>query len=355
MSGSNWYWQWLIETSTWKLLFSVFIRSFVCPCQVSVEPQQSMDLIVTCRPSSTGQFSGTASFSTNSGLPAFEAGTEGQWSPGTLGTSMTQSSNWMLVERNWGPALFWKKETGRNVPSHNPRPRSWMPPRKGSSFPWRWAAKVVRHHIWSWTLSVPQDKSVANFPQSFFCIKKWLPSIGFLGIGGVKKSEATEVVQCFCKMGCPSTSLHPYQPSGRPTSWTRSRLRQMWLQPWPWPKAPTWKDRHDLAHGVEDLGEFAKWVQGCLCKKRVSTHRWIATFDGLLMFYDVLFSLNVLKSWISTCLDGGIFPFSSCRMPTSPSRCGWAHCAGEPRWMHFPGQGDLDSGLAGIKCTEGRV
>ena len=56
------------------------------------------------------------------------------------------------------------------------------------------------------------------------------------------------------------------------------------------------KDRHDLAHGVEDLGEFAKWVQGCLCKKRVSTHRWIATFDGLLMFYDVLFSLNVLKS-----------------------------------------------------------
>ena len=43
-------------------------------------------------------------------------------------------------------------------------------------------------------------------------------------------------------------------------------------------------------------GEFAKWVQGCLCKKRVSTHCWIATFDGLLMFYDVLFSLNVLKS-----------------------------------------------------------
>ena len=33
-----------------------------------------MDLIVTCRPSSTGQFSGTASFGTNSGLPAFEAG-----------------------------------------------------------------------------------------------------------------------------------------------------------------------------------------------------------------------------------------------------------------------------------------
>ena len=41
--------------------------------QVSVEPQQSMDLIVTCRPSSTGQFSGTANFGTNSGLPAFEA------------------------------------------------------------------------------------------------------------------------------------------------------------------------------------------------------------------------------------------------------------------------------------------
>ena len=40
--------------------------------QVSVEPHESMDLIVTCRPTRTGQFAGNASFGTNSGLPAVE-------------------------------------------------------------------------------------------------------------------------------------------------------------------------------------------------------------------------------------------------------------------------------------------
>eukprot|EP00438_Fugacium_kawagutii_P032164 Skav231582 [mRNA] locus=scaffold481:295784:299455:- [translate_table: standard] len=40
---------------------------------VLVEPQQSTDLIVTCRPTHTGSFTGTGSFGTNSGLSAFEA------------------------------------------------------------------------------------------------------------------------------------------------------------------------------------------------------------------------------------------------------------------------------------------
>lgn len=65
---------WNYGNGTARVKLSPVAAPFAGPLvEVSVEPQQSMDLIVTCRPSSTGQFSGTASFSTNSGLPAFEA------------------------------------------------------------------------------------------------------------------------------------------------------------------------------------------------------------------------------------------------------------------------------------------
>ncbi|CAE7236396.1 unnamed protein product, partial [Symbiodinium necroappetens] len=41
--------------------------------EVSVEPHQSADVVITCRPSSTGTYAGTVEFKTNSGLTAFDA------------------------------------------------------------------------------------------------------------------------------------------------------------------------------------------------------------------------------------------------------------------------------------------
>ncbi|CAE6917799.1 unnamed protein product, partial [Symbiodinium sp. CCMP2456] len=41
--------------------------------EVSVEPHQSADVVITCRPRSTGTYAGTVEFKTNSGLTAFDA------------------------------------------------------------------------------------------------------------------------------------------------------------------------------------------------------------------------------------------------------------------------------------------
>ncbi|CAK9051904.1 unnamed protein product [Durusdinium trenchii] len=65
---------WNYGNGTARVKLNPLASPFAGPLvEVSVEPHESMDLIVTCRPTRTGQFAGNASFGTNSGLPAVEA------------------------------------------------------------------------------------------------------------------------------------------------------------------------------------------------------------------------------------------------------------------------------------------